>query len=146
MHTETIRVQYVNPPRPGKKKGTIKTSDGKLFGVWADALSGFTPNEAYAVEYVEQEWRGQTYRTITKATLQTNGTADPPPGPSRNTYRETTPVDAERMFVCSLLNAAIGSGKLLLKTDDLVTAIKATRAAWISTFGAANRALRADVR
>ena len=27
MHTEMIQVQYVNPPKPGKKKGTIKTID-----------------------------------------------------------------------------------------------------------------------
>ena len=32
-------------------------------------------------------------------------------------------------------HAPIGSGKLLLKTEDLVTAIEATRAAWASTFG-----------
>jgi hypothetical protein len=137
MHTETIRVQYVNAPKHGKKKGTIKTTDGKLFGVWADALSGFTPNETYAVEYVEQEWRGQTYRTITKATVQPNGTADPQPGPSRNTYRETSPGDAERMFVCSLLNAEIGAGKLALNTKELIEAIERTRAAWAKTFGTA---------
>ncbi len=112
MHTEIIQVQYVNPPKPGKKKGTIKTIDGKLFGVWANALNGFKPKETYAVEYAEEEWQGQTYRTITKATLQANGTAGSSLRSSRNTYRETSPGDAERMFVCSLLNAAIGSGKL----------------------------------
>ena len=40
------------------------------------------------------------------------------------------------MFVCSLVNAAIGAGKLSLKTEELVAAIKATRAAWSTTFGA----------
>jgi hypothetical protein len=32
MHTETIQVQYVNPPNPGGKKGSIKTTgnDAKL--------------------------------------------------------------------------------------------------------------------
>ena len=89
MHTEIIQVQYVNPPKPGKKKGTIKTIDGKLFGVWANALNGFKPKETYAVEYAEEEWQGQTYRTITKATLQANGTAGSSLRSSRNTYRET---------------------------------------------------------
>ena len=135
MHTEMIQVQYVYPPKPGKKKGTIKTIDGKLFGVPANALSDFKPNETYAVEYAEQEWKGQTYRTITKATLQANGSADPSLRPTRNTYRETSPADAERMFVCSLLNAEIGSGKLSLNTKELIEAIERTRAAWANTFG-----------
>ena len=82
MHTETIQVQYVNPPNPGGKKGSIKTTDGKLFGVWANKLSEFKPNETYAVEYTEEEWRGQTYRTITKAALEANRTASPSPSPA----------------------------------------------------------------
>jgi hypothetical protein len=135
MHTETIQVQYVNPPRTGRKKGTIKTADGKLFGVWANALSGFKPDESYMIEYDTEEWRGETYRTITKATLQPNRTAGSSPQPGRNTYRETSPGDAERMFVCSLLNAEIGAGKLSLNTKELIEAIERTRAAWAKTFG-----------
>ena len=114
MHTETMQVQYVNPPNPGGKKVSIKTTDGKLFGVWANKLSEFKPNETYAVEYTEEEWRGQTYRTITKAALEANRTASTSPQPSRNSHRETSPTDAERMFVCSLLKAEIRSGKLSL--------------------------------
>ena len=114
MHTETIQVQYVNPPNPGGKKGSINSTDGKLFGVWANKLSEFKPNETYAVEYPEEEWRGQTYRTITKAALEANRTASPSTQPSRNSHRETSPTDAERMFICSLLKAEIGSGKLSL--------------------------------
>jgi hypothetical protein len=137
MNAETIHVQYVNPPKPGKKKGTIKTTDGKLFGVWANTLSEFEPNETYAVEYTEEEWRGQSYRTITKATLEANRTAGPSPQRSRNSHRETSPADAERMFVCSLLKAEIGAGKLSLKTKELIEAIERTRAAWAKTFGSA---------
>ena len=73
-----------------------------MFGVWANKLSEFKPNETYAVEYTEEEWRGQTYRTITKAALEANRTASTSPQPSRNSHRETSPTDAERMFVCSL--------------------------------------------
>ena len=144
MHTETIQVQYVNPPNPGGKKGSIKTTDGKLFGVWANKLSEFKPNETYAVEYTEEEWRGQTYRTITKAALEANRTASPSPQPSRNSHRETSPTDAERMFVCSLLKAEIGAGKLALTTKELIEAIERTRAAWAKTFGRALELGQAD--
>ena len=108
-----------------------------MFGVWANNLSEFKPNESYAVEYVEDEWRGQTYRTITKAVLEANRTASPSPQPSRNSHRETSPTDAERMFVCSLLKAEIGAGKLSLNTKELIEAIERTRAAWAKTFGTA---------
>src|SRR6516165_1551326 len=40
----------------------------------------------------------------------------PLPQPSHNSHRETSPTDAERMFVCLLLKAEIGSGKLSLNT------------------------------
>jgi hypothetical protein len=135
MPTGTITVKYVNQPKPGKKKGTVKTADGQMFGVWADKLAQFSPNMIYEVEYSEEMWQGQTYRTITKATSKS--AAQAPTNGARNTYRETSPGDAERMFVCSLLNAAIAAGKLQLGSEALVSAIKTTRSAWATTFGTA---------
>jgi hypothetical protein len=135
MPTGTITVKYVNPPKAGKKKGTIKSADGQMFGVWADKLNEFTPDMIYEIEYSEEAWNGQTYRTISKATPKTPAPASNGNGAKYNSYRETSPTDAERMFVCSLLNAAISAGKLQLSAESLVAAIKTTRAAWTQTFG-----------
>ncbi len=137
MPTGTITVKYVNQPKAGKKKGSIKTADGQMFWVWANKLPEFTPDMIYEIEYSEEQWNGETFRTVTKATPKTT-----PPvqsnGVRTNTYRETSPTDAERMFVCSLLNAAIAAGKLQLSAESLVAAIKTTRAAWQHTFGASH--------
>jgi hypothetical protein len=137
MPTGTITVKYVNQPKAGKKKGTIKSADGQMFGVWANQLSEFTPDMIYEIEYSEEAWNGQTYRTISKATPKATAPAQTGNGNGAkyNTYRETSPTDAERMFVCSLLNAAISEGELQLSAESLVAAIKTTRAAWTQTFG-----------
>jgi hypothetical protein len=79
MPTGTITVKYVNPPKAGKKKGTIKSADGQMFGVWADKLGEFTPDMIYEIEYSEEAWNGQTYRTITKATPKAPGRVIPTP-------------------------------------------------------------------
>ncbi len=137
MPTGTITVKYVNPPKAGKKKGSIKTADGQMFWVWANKLPEFTPDMIYEIEYSEEQWNGETFRTVTKATPK----ATPPTqanGVRTNSYRETSPADAERMFVCSLLNAAIAAGKLQLSAESLVAAIKTTRTAWQHTFGASH--------
>jgi hypothetical protein len=135
MPSGTITVKYVNQPKAGKKKGTIKSADGQMFGVWANQLSEFTPDMIYEIEYSEEAWNGQTYRTISKATPKATAPASNGNGAKYNTYRETSPTDAERMFVCSLLNAAISAGKLPLTRDSIIDAVNNTRAAWMNTFG-----------
>jgi hypothetical protein len=79
----------------------------------------------YEIESDESEFNGRTYRKITKVQ---------PLGGNAST-RST---DAEQQFVCSVLNAAIARGKLQLSAESLIAAIKTTRAAWASTFGASN--------
>jgi hypothetical protein len=108
-----------------------------MFGVWANKLAEFTPDMIYEIEYSEEQWEGQTYRTITKATPKAAASSQTGNGNGvhYNTYRETSPTDAERMFVRSLLNATISAGKLQASADSLVAAIKTTRAAWAHTFG-----------
>ena len=32
------QIAYVNPPKPGKKMGSIKTADGEFYNVWPDKL------------------------------------------------------------------------------------------------------------
>src|SRR3984893_1568214 len=47
-----------------------------------------------------------------------------------NTYRETCPRDAERMFVCSTLNAFIQAGKVHLEPEQLASATMMLRRLW----------------
>lgn len=137
MSTATITVKYVNAPKEGKKKGTIKTVDGQMYGVWADKLSSFQPNGVYEIEYTSEEWNGQTYHTVKSATSK--GSAPPTAfgrRPGGNTYRETSLRDAERMFVCSILNAFIQAGQVKSEPGVIEQHINMLRDVWHETFGA----------
>ena len=135
MPTATITVKWVNQPKPGKKKGSIKTADDQIFGVWADKLGNFQQNGIYDIEYDTEDWNGQTYKTIKSAALK--GQASRPMGRGPMAPRETSMKDAERMFVCSLINAAIQAGKVEFTGASLETAVNGLRRVWANTFGAA---------
>src|SRR4029078_174281 len=51
MPTEQVTIAYVNPPKPGKKQGSIKTEDGRYFGVWPDKLGGFQRGMVCTIDY-----------------------------------------------------------------------------------------------
>jgi hypothetical protein len=134
MSTATVHVRYVNQPGEGKKLGTIKDVDGVVYGVAPEKLSLFQPGHQYSVEYSEREWQGRTFRTITAVS---NGSGVSIPLPARRPpFRETSPVDAERMFVCGLLNAAVAAGKVEpISAASIIGCVQAARAAWRATFG-----------
>lgn len=50
-------------------------------------------------------------------------------------YRPTSPRDAERMFVCSTLNAYIQTGRVDANPDTLINYVNTLRDVWHATFG-----------
>src|SRR6188768_1077779 len=62
--TATIEVEYVNPPKEGKKKGSIKTKDGEYYGVWPDKLHLYAPGNTYTIQYESSEFKGKTYKDV----------------------------------------------------------------------------------
>ena len=145
MQLETITVQYVNPPKPGKKMGSIKDVAGRYINVWPDKLAQFQPNQTYSVLLEQGEWQGKTTYTL-KSMADDAPAARPHLVPAPQAVqtpramqaippRETSARDAERMFVCSLLNAAIQSGQVEIGSGELTSITNALRSAWQQTFG-----------
>lgn len=130
MTMETIVVQYVNQPKPGKKMGSIKTRDGRYFGCWPDKLALFNPGGEYVVET-------ETTGDFTKIKGLANGnvplTAVGQKGGAK--YGATDDATAERIYCCGILNAAVSGGHLPVSTASLVAATNAARQAWAQTFG-----------
>lgn len=62
----TIEIAYVNPPKQGRKTGSVKTSEGQYYDVWPNMLSLFQPGGTYNVEFTERDFKGTTYRTVQK--------------------------------------------------------------------------------
>ena len=164
MPTRTMTVASIYPPKPGKARGNIKSEDGSMLGCFADKFHLFEIGQTYDVEYTETVSNGVTYRNVKAATLiappprrqeprqptpaaQRPGPRAVPPaaapkpqaapsnlGDSYNTYRETSAKDAERMFVCSTLNAFIQAGKVHLEMQQLVEATMMLRHLWQYAF------------
>ena len=115
----------------------------------------------YDVDYNEVPMNGTILKTVKSATLIEPEPQPTPPArrtsPSRaseraaeagtaavqspqsaaggfNTYRETCPRDAERMFVCSTLNAFIQAGKVHLEPEQLASATMMLRRLWQYAF------------
>ncbi len=142
MQLETITVQYVNPPKPGKKMGSIKDTAGRYINVWPDKLDQFQPNGTYNVMLEQGEWQGKTTYTLKSMADDTQRvpaakpvTQAVPLKPIPLSPRETSPRDAERMFVCSLMNAAIQGKQVNLAEDDLASVVNSLRFVWQQTFG-----------
>lgn len=51
MPTATVTVDYINPPKPGGKMGSIKTKEIGYVNVYPDKLFQFTPGQTYTIDY-----------------------------------------------------------------------------------------------
>ena len=64
----TIVATKVFPPKPGKKRYTIVSSDEKLWGAMPDVASKFKEGGTYNIFYKEDHFGGKTYLVIEGAT------------------------------------------------------------------------------
>jgi hypothetical protein len=138
MPTMTMTVKYVNPPKAGKQRGSIKGTDDQILGVFADKMHLFEPGSTYEIEYTETVSSGVTYRNVKSATAIAAPTTSSAPSPTaHNTYRETSANDAKRMFVCANLSALIRAGEVKNDKASLWNATQLLCSLWDHTFGEA---------
>lgn len=141
MPTVTLTVKYVNPPKPGKNRGSIKDTDDVIYGVFGDKLHQFEAGKTYDIDYTEQDVNGVTYRTVKSVTPLSSGapkSSASTPSSGGGSYRETSARDAERMFVCSILNAAIQGQQVEFNRQRVGAAVAMLRGVWQETFGQAD--------
>lgn len=157
-----ITIANIYPARPGKKTATIKDTDGMLFSVWPNLVSQFRAGETFEIEFTSKDVNGVTYRDIKSGRVTTppspppsqftaqnpvpaprslsSAAAQPEAGRNGSSggsqyYRPTSPRDAERMFVCSTLNAFISTGRIDCHHKMIAECVNELRAAWQMTFG-----------
>ena len=126
-----ITCQYVNFPKPGKRLGSIKTSEGEFFGVEPSLLRIFQQGEVCVVEYTESPKTGGGVWKNIKRKISSTPTALQKP-PIQYPRARTNPVDQEQMFVVGLLKEMVTwdhtAIEIVEKTNDL-------RKVWRNTFG-----------
>lgn len=121
--TATIEVKYADPPKDGKKQGTVKTADGAIYGVWPDKLGLLRPGNVYEVEVTERKYNGRVYRTIVKAkpkAANSNTNADRP-------AQSHTNLDAEGEFVARVLSASIQACAVKYTQAGLIDTVRMLR-------------------
>jgi hypothetical protein len=128
VETAEITVQYVNPPKEGKKWGNIKSTAGEAYFGPPSMLSRYQPGETCKIEY-ELGGTDGTLKSLKRKIDVPQALQRPTPPPMRG---RTNPTDSEQIFVCALL-------KELVSRDDTVTDVIARvnllRDVYRNTFG-----------
>lgn len=111
--SERVKVAYVNQPKPGKKQGSIKTDDNRLFGVWPNHLSQFTVGQTYDIEVESYARRDGTQGYTVKSLTPVNGSNGASNG-SGETY------NVSRWQTCLQVAGRIFQGKAEVTTDEVI--------------------------
>lgn len=129
MTIETVTVQYVNQPKAGKSYGSIKVADGRYISVHQDKLGLFRKDGTYVIE-TEQNGQYHNFKRIVS-----DQSASAPQGATPNSSSgRNDDATAERIFVCGIVNAAVGAGHDL-SGQGLVDLVRRCRKVWAYTFG-----------
>lgn len=136
MSTAKVTVAFVNPPKPGRKQGSIKTEDGVYIGVWPEMLGQFAKGGTYEIEYDSQTGKdGRVYHSLKKLVSGSNG-AQAPLNPSAGGGQSHA--KAAEMFAMGMLNRSVqGLGVEAIPEEDVIfNKIVALRAAWTAAWAA----------
>ena len=99
-----ITAQYVNPAKPGKRMGSVKSSEGDYYGCDPIMLKRFTPGEVCTIEYsTRPKDGGGEWRTIVRK-ISTSAAA-----PAPNFRSQTSPKDSQQIFVTALLKEMVST-------------------------------------
>lgn len=138
MQTETITVQYVNPPKNNPNFGSIKTSTGEYISVPSNRLHEFAQNGTYAID-IEMNGRFKNFKDFA------NPGAVPPPQqaplvayaptaatpPPRNTpIMDTEAHKSENMAVMGIIGRCVHGTGTIPPVSVLEDMMRSIRHAW----------------
>lgn len=130
MSTAAVSVAFVNQPKEGKAKGSIKTTEGEYYEVFPNQLGLFRPGASYEIDYSERNWNGKTYRTVNKCRPQDK--------PAVVRSSEQAPVaggnSEEFEFVARALSASIQACAVEYTQQGLTEAARMLRQAYRDAF------------
>ena len=144
-----ITVAFVNQPKPGKKKGSIKTADGRYFYAWPKQLAQFQNGRVYDVGYIESGEAGALFRNVETVTPVQQEPRSRPQQPDLIDNRPTNghaqngshigtrkaaseywtpkpadPSTARRIFICGLVNAWAHNGRIDMTVEAVSEAVR----------------------
>src|SRR5512138_751926 len=123
-----ITVQYVNPPKEGKKWGNVKSSDGTLYWGSPAALAQVKPRENCKLEY-DSGGKDGTLKSIKKKIEIAPALQRPTPAPIRG---RTNPTDSEQIFVVAIIK---GIATADMSATEGIALVNLWRGVYRNTFG-----------
>lgn len=167
MGTLTMTIQFINPPKEGKARGFIKgtneTGASVSLGCFDDKLHLFERGQTYDIEFTDGQYQNVKTAILVsppqrpapppvaappaRPRVVAAIPAPPPPQaaplpsymPNGDINRQTHPLDAERMFVCSILNASIQAGRVHVEERELFEKTMMLRRLWQYAFQASDQ-------
>jgi hypothetical protein len=135
-------VAEIKLPPAGKDRGNIVTTDGRKYGLFREKISLCQVGGNYEAEVTEGQYCNIVSAKLLSAASPQGQPAAAAPAPAGNghgngngLYRQTDPVDSERMFVCAALTALIRAGEVKNDKAQLFHTTNMLRALWNHTFG-----------
>lgn len=133
-----ITIKYVNPPREGKKFGSIKTPDGQTYWVPGALINEFQPNTTVDVPVQDAKWGANLVKVVAGSP---SGDAAPAPQAQGNWNQPKASVPAPSIpatgnmdrkdaliFVTGVVGRAMGSGQY--KSGDVSDLTHEALKAW----------------
>lgn len=142
LPTTEITVAYINPPKEGKKMGSVKTADGQFYNVFENMLAQFSKGMKCRVEYeARPKDGGGEWRTIKK--IVGNGSA-PTPGPKNDYRARSNPAEAKQIAVLAIVKEWVPQ-IAVADTAALIDAIRSAMMAYDQTLGGVQAQRRDDM-
>ena len=127
MASVTIKVNFINPPKEGKKMGSIKASDEKYYWARPELLNQFAKGEQYTLEYTSEMSGGKEWRTI-KSLTPAVGDAYVSNGKASG-GRDQSKVPME-IFVTGIIGRALEGSGGIPDVEQLTAMVRTARQAW----------------
>lgn len=130
----TIIAKYVNPPKPDKKYGSIKTPEGVSYMLPAGMVDAFVQGATYDVPVKQETWgKGDDAKVVNiiagRPGSAGSGVVNQQPAPQAAASAAPPPMRSARMgdtndmsiFVTGIVGRAMGSGKFGATDIDALT-------------------------
>ena len=145
MHVEEIQVAYVNPPKPGKKMGSIKSTAGDYYSVYPDKLGLFTVGQVYSIQVDVSAQGYKSFKGFAGAVsnngLGAVGSMAPIGNMQAAKLAAPRPMGApnggtksEEMFVMAVVGRALNGAGTVPDLDTLTQWVRDSRQAWRDGF------------